>query len=120
MRILLIEDDALVQKALLRLIKGVHPHALTNVVDTAAAAIEHLDTFAYDYIISDFDLKTGTGGDVLRHVRAHFTFYVVHDRFILMSGDLRPAITDLDHRLTFEKPIMTSKLRELLTGGLLP
>jgi CheY-like chemotaxis protein len=120
MRILLIEDNDLVQKAILRLIKGVHPHALTNVVDTAAEAIEHLDKFAYDYIISDFDLKAGTGGDVLRHVREHFTFYVIRNRFILMSGDLRPAITGLDHPLTFEKPIMTSKLRELLTGGLKP
>jgi CheY-like chemotaxis protein len=120
MRILLVEDDDLVQKAILRLIQGVHPHAVTNVVDNAPEAIAHLNKFTYDYIVSDFDLKIGTGGDVLRHVRAHFGFYVDRDRFILLSGDLRPIITDLDHPLTFEKPITSPKLRELLTGGLQP
>jgi CheY-like chemotaxis protein len=117
-RILLVEDDALVQRALLRLIQSVHPFAITNVVDNSPEAIAHLDKFAYDYVVSDFDLKIGTGGDVLRHVREHFGFYIDCDRFILMSGDLRPIITDLDHPLTFEKPITIPKLRELLTGGL--
>jgi len=120
MRILLVEDSELVQKALLRFIRSVHPYAITNVVDNAPEAIEHLDTFAYDYIVSDFDLKVGTGGDVLRHVREHFALYVDKNRFILMSGDLRPVITDLNHPLTFEKPIEPRKLRELLTAGLQP
>ncbi len=120
MRLLLVEDSDLVQKALLRFFKSVHPHAITNVVDNAPEAIEHLDTFAYDYIVSDFDLRIGTGGDVLRHVREHFAFYVDKNRFILMSGDLRTVITDLDHPLTFEKPIEPRKLRELLTAGLQP
>lgn len=114
MRILLVEDSDLVQRAIVRLIKSVHPYAVTNVVDSAPEAIEHLDKYAYDYIVSDFDLKIGTGGDVLRHVREHFAFYVDRNRFILMSGDLRPAITSLDHPLTFEKPIEPNKLRELL------
>lgn len=120
MRILLIEDDALVQKAILRFLRNVHPYAITNVVDSAPEAIEHLDKFAYDYIVSDFDLRIGTGGDVLRHVRTHFAFYVTCNRFILMTGDLRPTVTDLGHPLTFEKPIMSHKFRELLTGGLTP
>jgi DNA-binding NarL/FixJ family response regulator len=117
MHILLIEDDELVQKALLRFIKGVHPLAVMHVVDNAPAAIEHLNTFAYDYIVSDFDLKIGTGGQVLWHIREHFTRYLDRNRFILMSGDLRPEITNLDHPLTFEKPIQLPKLRELLTSG---
>ena len=120
MRILLVEDSDLVQKAIVRLIKSVHPFAITNVVDNAPEAIDHLDKFAYDYIVSDFDLRIGTGGDVLAHVRQHFAFYIERNRFILMSGDLRPVITALKHPLTFEKPIMTHKLRELLTEGLSP
>lgn len=116
-RVLLVEDDALVQRAILRVIRGVHPIALTDVVDEAPAAIARLDACAYDYVVSDYDLKIGTGGDVLRHVREHFRSYVDRDRFILMSGDLRPAITDLGHLLTFEKPITPKQLRELLTGG---
>lgn len=120
MRILLIEDSELLQKTFLRFIKSVHPYAITNVVDNAPEAIEHLDKFAYDYIVSDFDLKIGTGGDVLHHVRTHFAFYIDHNRFILMSGDLRPVITDLNHPLTFEKPIEPRRLHELLTGGSTP
>lgn len=119
MRILLIEDSEIVQKALLRFIQSVHPYAITNVVDTAPEAIAHLDKFAYDYIVSDYDLRIGTGGDVLSHVRTHFSFYIERNRFILMSGDLRPGITSLNHPLTFEKPIEPRKLRELLLTGAL-
>ncbi len=120
MRILIIEDNDLLQKALVRAVRAVHPHAVTNVTDNAPEAIGHLDKFAYDYIVSDFDLKIGTGGDVLRHVREHFAFYVRCNRFILLTGDIRPAIRSLEHPLTFEKPIETRKLRALLTEGLAP
>jgi CheY-like chemotaxis protein len=120
MRILLIEDDSLIQKAFFRMFKDPPLSAITDVVDNAPDAVQHLDKFAYDYIVSDFDLKVGTGGDVLVHVRERFPFYCSCNRFILMSGDLRPAITRLNHPLTFEKPIRPQKLRELLLGGLKP
>jgi DNA-binding NarL/FixJ family response regulator len=118
MRILLIEDNELVQKALVRSIKYEYPLAVTDVVDNAPEAIDHLDKCAYDYVVSDFDLKIGTGGDVLAHVRKHFPFYCTRNRFILLSGYLRPAVINLNHPLTFEKPIRPQKLRELLTEGL--
>jgi CheY-like chemotaxis protein len=118
MRILLIEDNDLVQAALLRFITSVHPLAVTDVVDNAPEAIDHLTKFTYDYVVSDFDLRVGTGGDVLRHVREHLTFYIDHDRFILMTGNLRSEVVALDHPLTFEKPIMLQQLSELLTQGL--
>jgi CheY-like chemotaxis protein len=120
MRVLLIEDDELIQRAFLRVIKGPPLFATTNVVDNVPDAIRQLDKIAYDYIVSDFDLKVGTGGDVLIHVRANYPFYVAYNRFILLSGYLRPAITNLNHPLTFEKPIRPQKLRELLLGGLKP
>lgn len=120
MRVLIVEDDELLQKALVRIVRAVHPHAVTNVTDNAPEAIAHLDKFAYDYIVSDYDLKIGTGGDVLRHVRDHFPFYARGNRFILMTGDIRPAVRGLEHPLTFEKPIEPRKLRELLTEGLVP
>lgn len=118
MRILLVEDSELVQRAILRLVRSVHPHAVTDVVDAAPEAIERLDSFAYDYVLSDFDLRIGTGGDVLRHVRAHLPRYVDQNRFLLMSGDLRPCIHALGHPLTFEKPLDPSRFRTLLTEGL--
>jgi CheY-like chemotaxis protein len=120
MRVLLIEDDELIQRAFLRTLKGPPLFASTDVVDNAPAAIDHLDRIAYHYVVSDYDLKVGTGGDVLIHVRAHYPFYVACNRFILLSGYLRPAIVNLSHPLTFEKPIRPQKLRELLSGGLKP
>lgn len=120
MRVLLIEDNELIQRAFLRVIQGPPLFATTNVVDNAPEAVDHLDRFAYDYVVSDFDLKVGTGGDVLTHVRTHYPFYVTCNRFILLSGYIRPAIVSLDHPLTFEKPIRPQKLRELLTEGLNP
>lgn len=68
------------------------------------------------YILSDFDLKIGTGGDVLVHVRKHFPFYIERDRFVLMSGRIEAAAA-LEHRLTFEKPVATDVLWGLLTGN---
>jgi CheY-like chemotaxis protein len=118
MRILLIEDDDLVQKALVRMFKNPPLLASTDVVDNAPDAIRQLDKIAYDYIVSDFDLKIGTGGDVLLHVREHFTFYVDRNRFILMTGCLRAEIKNLCHPLTLEKPVRPQTLRELLSGGL--
>lgn len=118
MRVLLVEDSPLLQAAISHLIRGVNSSAVTHVVDNAPGAIDHLHKYAYDYIVSDFDLTIGTGGDVLQHVREHFAFYIAQNRFLLMSGDLRPAILNLDHPLTFEKPIVSRKIRELLTGGL--
>ena len=117
MRVLLIEDSPLLQEAILHFIRAVHPHALTDVVDNAPEAIDHLNTFAYDYIMSDFHLRIGTGGDVLQHVREYFALYITSSRFILMSGDLQPDILRLNHPLTFEKPLMPRQIRELLTSA---
>ena len=59
MRILLIEDDSLIQKALVRMFKGSPLFATTDVVDNASDAVRQLDKIAYDYIVSDFDLNVG-------------------------------------------------------------
>jgi CheY-like chemotaxis protein len=120
LRILLIEDSELVQKALVRMFGDPPLNAVTDVVDSAPDAIRQLDKFAYDYVVSDFDLKIGTGGDVLRHVRERFAHYIERNRFILMTGLLRAEVKNLCHPLTFEKPIRPQKLRELLTGGSAP
>lgn len=116
MRVLLIEDNDLVQEAMRRLItRLVEPSiAQVDVVDNAPDAIRQLDTIAYDYIVSDYTLRIGTGGDVLRHVRDRFKFYVERNRFILLTGLIDDAV-HLGHRLTFEKPLAPAKLRELLT-----
>ena len=120
MRILLIEDDKLIQRALVCMFEDPPLHAVTDVVDNAPDAIQQIGKIAYDYIVSDYGLKTGTGGDVLRHVRESFKFYVDHNRFILLTGLIRGEIASLNHPLTLEKPIRPQKLRELLLGGLQP
>jgi CheY-like chemotaxis protein len=116
MRVLLIEDNDLLQEAMRRLIERLLPAARIDVVDNAPEAIQQLDTIAYDYILSDYSLRIGTGGDVLRHVRASFKFYVERNRFILLTGLIDEAV-HLQHPLTFEKPLRFSKLAELLTAA---
>jgi CheY-like chemotaxis protein len=101
-RILVIEDNDLVQKALVRRIHRVHPLATVDAVDGAPEAIKHLDTFAYDYIVCDFNLRAGTGGDVLAHVRAGFAFYIRNRRFILFSSDAE-EVAKLGHDLVIDK-----------------
>lgn len=116
MRILLIEDDVGLQMALVRRIRTVHPYGLIDCVDTAPDAINKINTYAYDYILSDYDLRIGTGGDVLSHVRERYAFYVNCNRFILMSGNIE-AIEHLKHKLTFEKPAPWDELKAALLGG---
>jgi len=61
--VLHIEDDALVARACARAFK----HAGYDVVNvtTAELAVAALQSRSFDYIVSDFDLECGTGGDVV-------------------------------------------------------
>jgi CheY-like chemotaxis protein len=105
-----------VQRALQRIIARVYPgeDVVVDVVDAAPAAISHLDVFHYDYIICDYNLSAGTGGDVLVHVREHSAFYVMQKRFILYSGNTE-EIDKLGHNVTIDKldlAGLTAALRE--------
>lgn len=68
MRILHIEDDVQLAKSIARALTKLF-QAEVFTIDTADGAIELLKTNQYDLVISDYDLRIGTGGDVLQWVK---------------------------------------------------
>lgn len=86
MNVLLLEDDQQLQKMTTRLLKRTFENVTVTVtiVDSAPKAIAMLQHFAYDLIVSDFNVLHGTGGDVLTWLRAEKPHIV--DRFIFFSG----------------------------------
>lgn len=117
MHILVIEDETQLQKAWTRLVQKVHPGCRVKVIDNAKEAINYIDTYALDYIMSDHDLREGTGGEVLEHVRNHYSFYINRNRFIYVTAN-DEAIAKYNHPITFQKPVADLNLLRLaLTSG---
>jgi len=100
-RILYIEDDALLAKSMLRLFEVGFPAALITHADHYDAAITHLKAGHFDIVLSDFNLFPGSrnGGDVLRWIEQHKP--ELRSRFVFLSANERCA----DHGVPWlEKP----------------
>lgn len=82
MRILHIEDDLSLQKLVSRgLARKFTAEVVT--VDSPDTAIEALQTGNFDIVVSDYNIKDGTGGQVLEWVRAN----IPTQRFMFLSDD---------------------------------
>ena len=74
------------------------PDITIDVVDTAPSAIEKLKGNSYDFMLSDFSVNRGTGGDVLIH--EHQPHMI--ERFVFFSGC---TTLDLMHHKVIQKGI---------------
>lgn len=107
MKVLIIEDDALVHRALSRLIKRTFRDADVWVADNGRLAMAYLSE-PYDLIISDYDLSGDiTGGDVLAWLRAHHPEMVA--RFLFLTSN---PIAKALHDRVLPKPSPADDLRE--------
>jgi response regulator of citrate/malate metabolism len=88
--VLLLEDDAQLQKMTARLLKRAFENVAVAIttVDSVPKAIAMLQHFTYDLVISDFNVLHGTGGDVLAWL--HVEKPHVASRFIFFSGADEP------------------------------
>lgn len=115
MRVLLLEDDLQLQRTTARLIRRTFKAEITiDIVDTAAGAIALLEVNAYAFVLSDFNVREGTGGDVLAWIQAnqrHMT-----ERFVFFSG---AENLDLWHGKIIEKGIDSTTFVDLLRGYVL-
>lgn len=116
MRILLVEDQLLVARAVTRALARLEPAPEIVHLMSAPSACEHLiastdGTVArFDIVLSDYDLgKGGTGADVLAFVRE----LAVKPQFLFISSN--DAIKDLGVPY-LEKPSSASQIREAVAA----
>lgn len=116
MRVLLLEDDAALQKATSRLIRrALAPVEITiDVADSPSNAIALLEANTYDFVLSDFNVREGTGGDLLTWIRANQPRMV--ERFVFFSGANH---LDLWHHKVIAKGIDSQAFVDQLRGYVL-
>lgn len=111
MRVLLIEDDASLQRSTGRLIRRAFSPAeiVIDVADAPKSAIALLEANTYDFVLSDFNINGGTGGEVLTWIQANQPHMVA--RFVFFSGANH---LDLWHDKIISKGIGPSEFVEQL------
>lgn len=112
MRVLLIEDDASLQRSTARLIRRAFDVELTiDVADAPKVAIALLEANTYAFVLSDFNINGGTGGDVLTWIWQHQKHMT--ERFVFFSGANH---LDLWHNKIIAKGVDPSEFVEQLRG----
>lgn len=111
MRVLLIEDDASLQRSTARLIKRAFaPAEMTiDVADAPKNAIALLEANTYDFVLSDFNINGGTGGEVLIWIDKNQPH--MNERFVFFSGANH---LDLWHDKVITKSVNPSEFVEQL------
>ena len=111
MKILVIEDDAQLQRFYQRFLRHLFQTTDIVVVDTASDAIFLLGTHEYDLVISDYNLADGSnGGQVLEWIRVNDTDLL--DHYIMVSAN--DEAQKLNPPKLLAKPCTTEELREAL------
>lgn len=116
MKVLLIEDDAALQRSTTRLIRRAFApvEIAIDVADSPSSAIALLEANTYDFVLSDFNVNHGTGGDVLVWIRANQRHMI--ERFVFFSGAKN---LDLWHHKVIAKGIDSTTFVDLLRGYVL-
>lgn len=113
MRCLVIEDEPSVARSVARMLRRVFPGRTIIIVgaDTAADAIAALTLNRFDFVLSDYDLRRGNGGDVLAWLRGAKPELV--SRFVFQTGN--DVVTQLHDRYVL-KPYTHAELGQALAG----
>ncbi len=117
-RILLVDDDPTVLRALWRMLKNSRPDFKINGASSAAQALEALSELSYDAVITDLQMPGGGGEAVLEALVAHYpeTARIVH------SSQLESPDTANVHKLAhvvLAKPASEAALVQAVEDALL-
>lgn len=111
-KVLLVEDDPMMQKLTEHLLKGMTVDLQT--VDNGAAALELLQTQVFDAVLLDIELPDISGIDVARRARAAGVF----SPFIALSAHDRPEIQEealaAGCGMFLTKPVNAEELQETI------
>ncbi len=92
-RILLVDDDPTVLRALWRMLKNSRPDFKINGASSTAQALEALSELSYDAVITDLQMPGGGGQAVLEALALHYpeTARIVHSSQLesLDTGHIR-------------------------------
>lgn len=84
MKVLIIEDEILIQKSLKKLIeKRGHEVAATA---SGIQAIELIKNNDYDRIICDLMLNDITGFDIIEDIKTKYSPYMISQKFVIMTA----------------------------------
>jgi DNA-binding NarL/FixJ family response regulator len=117
-RILLVDDDPTVLRALWRLLKNSRPDFKINGASSAAQALEALSELSYDAVITDLQMPGGGGQAVLEALATRYpeTARIVHSSQ-LESFDTA-QVRELAHAM-LAKPASEAELVDAVEGALL-
>lgn len=111
-RVLVVEDDALVRRIILRMLQHMGFRYLGE-ADNGASALQEVEKFPPDLILCDIEMKPMDGLSFLQVLRQ--TRGLNGPKFIFLSGNTEPAIVNRAHALGIDafisKPIKADQLR---------
>jgi CheY-like chemotaxis protein len=113
-RMLLVDDDDIARRALATALtrSGYHVTAVDDIVPALAL------TETFDIVLADFNMKTGTGDEVVRHYKARFGAQVY---CAILSGDhddvVHATCTAAGADAILAKPASLPELRKCLSAA---
>ena len=113
---LVVDDDANVRDALVRMVENLGHRA-----DTAGDGVEAIEALAverYDVMLLDLKMPRMPGEDVMRWIKAHQQ-WVQGLRVVVVTGlarEHRRRLEDLGAHAVVSKPLQPQHLRDLVAG----
>ena len=117
-RILLVDDDPTVLRALWRMLKNSRPDFKINGASSTAQALEALSELSYDAVITDLQMPGGGGRAVLEALVTHYpeTARIVHSS--QLESTETAQVRKLAHAVLL-KPTSEAELVEAVEDALL-
>jgi CheY-like chemotaxis protein len=118
-RFLLVDDELIVTRTLVRLLRLERPAWDVSTARSVAEAVESLRRSRYDVLVTDLDMPGPNGIELLMHVALRYpdTIRVVHSaRVAEMGGERVAQLADI----VLTKPVEPERLVWVLDGSLGP
>lgn len=107
-KILYLEDDLHVQRAISRMLHINYPQFNVHTCEDVQQAITALEQHPFDLVISDYNVRNGTGGDVLEWLRANKPSLVEKFIFLASADEIE------GHMHWLKKPANMQQLRAII------
>jgi sigma-B regulation protein RsbU (phosphoserine phosphatase) len=113
-RVLIVDDDAMLRRSLALMLA--RAGFQITVAEDAVPAMQLTETF--DVIVSDYNMGTGTGADVIKHFKDRFGGQVY---CVVLSGEddeVTARCREAGADTVMQKPALPTELRRCLDAGL--
>jgi len=115
-QVFVVEDSAAVRARLIEMLREIDGVSVVGEAETPELAVRGIAQTAPDYVVLDFQLKGGTGAQVLRAVRRQLPRTV----FIVLTNhaetQFRKVCVDAGADAFFDKSSEIGKVRDMIAG----